>query len=172
MKNILIIILIFSSGFLNQSFGQRITQCDSIKIYNDDFDNLFQSEFESIKADEVLAIRHCASTNGCNYTFGLLCWKVNEKYNYKLIRRGNKKIKTRTKIKRKLKNHLISFFDKKVFSKTGKVETKQLYIIDDGPYTTILFKSAENCWRFGYDIMISPDIRVVWTRRLIELIRE
>lgn len=172
MKNRLIILLILISGFLNQSFSQSIIQCDSIKVYNGDFDNLFQNEFVSIEADTILAIRHCGTTNGCYNTYGLLCWKENGTYNFKLIRRDKKGIKTSTKIKRELQSHLVSFFDEQVFSKTGEVEIKQEYWMNDGPCTIMLFKSTGNCWRFGYGSMTSEDIRVVWAKRLVEIMRK
>lgn len=168
MRNLLICISLTLTSSINFSYGQKHQLCDSITVYNNAFDSLFQTEYESVKSDTVLAIRHCYSTNGCSSSFGLLCWKINGSYHYKLILKEEKGIGTDLKVKREIQEHLISFFDSKIYSKTEEVLGQQ-YWIDDGAYTAVILKTTENCWRFNYTLITSNDPRVVWTERLIEL---
>jgi hypothetical protein len=153
------------------SFAQENMQCDSITIYNGEFDKIFQGEYSSIKADTVLAIRHCISTNGCYNTFGLLCWQINGQFYFKEFRRKNGKIKSSLKLNKELMEKLVEFYNKKIFEKTGEIEEKSQLWIDDGPFTTVLFKMSDQCWRFNMEYSNSSDIRVVWTNELLNLMR-
>jgi hypothetical protein len=157
---------------ISNSFGQSTLQCDSITVYNGEFDKLFQDEYKSIKADTVLAIRHCGSTNGCYNTFGLLCWKVDGKIYFKKIQRKRSKTKSSIKLDKELKQKLIEFYESKIYLKTGEIEEKNQFWIDDGPLTLLLFKTNNSCWRFGMDYSNSKDIRVIWTNELLNLMRK
>lgn len=152
-----------------KTLGQTTLQCDSITVHNGVFDKIFQDEYSAIKADTVLAVRHCGSTNGCGNTFGLLCWKVNGEFYFKKIQRKDNQIEFSTELDKKLKNKLIEFYEKRVFEKTGELEPNSQYWADDGPATFILFKADNYCWRFDMSISNSKDIRVVWTRNLLYL---
>ncbi len=156
----------------NNSFGQSTLQCDSITVYNGEFDKLFQDEYASIKADTILAIRHCGTINGCYNTFGLLCWKVNGQIYFKKIQRKKGKTKSSIKLDKVLKQKLIEFYESKIYLKTGEIEEKNQFWIDDGPLTLLLFKTNNNCWRFGMDISNSKDIRVIWTNELLNIMRK
>lgn len=69
MKSLLIALLLL--GFNFASFSQNNTDCASIKIYNSDFDNVFQFIYQAIDTDSIIAIRHCATSNGCFDTYGI-----------------------------------------------------------------------------------------------------
>ncbi len=153
--------------------GQTNFQCDSITVYNGEFDKLFQDEYNSIKSDTVLAIRHCYSTNGCSNTFGLLCWKVNGQYHFKEVQRKNGKIKVLSKLDKELVEHLINFYDKKIFDTTVELEEKDLLFIDDGPLTLVLYRTKVKCWRFNIGYSNSTtDMKVAWTKKLLALMRK
>jgi len=153
------------------AFGQTRIQCDSIKISRGEFDKLFQNEYNIVEADTILAIRHCYSTNGCPHTFGLLCWKTNGQFYFKKIESKNDKTKSTSKLNKELIRQLISFYEKEVYRMTGSIDEKEKLIIDDGPYTRILFKTKDRCWQFGYSYSNSNDIRVLWTQELLTIMR-
>jgi hypothetical protein len=132
--------------------GQTTLQCDSININNGAFDKIFQDEFSAIKADTILAVHHCSSTNGCGNTFGLLCWKKNGEFYFKKIQRKDNQIEYSTELNMKLKNKLIEFYEKRIFEKTGELEPNSQYWPDDGPATLLLFKTDNYCWRFNMTI--------------------
>ena len=165
-KRILIILLLCLTVLC--SFGQIAVQCDSIKIYDSKFDRLFQDQYNSISADTILAIRHCSSTNGCQYTYGLLCWKSDGVYNFSKMERRKGKIKSTTRLSNLLKIHLIKFYEERVFEKRGEQDA---FGLDDGPYTLVLFKMAKNCWEFNYESSSSEDKRVIWTKELERIMR-
>ncbi|MEZ4805190.1 MAG: hypothetical protein R2852_06840 [Bacteroidia bacterium] len=152
------------------SFGQLNAQCDSVHVYKSEFDKLFQSEYESIQADSVLAIRHCYTTNGCNRTFGLLCWKTKGEYHFKKIQRKKHRIKSTSKLNKNLKLKLIEFYENKLFEHTNELEAKEQVWIDDGPLTFALFKTSNSCWEFKMATSRSEDIRVKWIKEIVALI--
>ena len=147
-------------------------QCDTIKVYDGDFDNVFQFIYQTIDADSILAVRHCYTTNGCSRTFGLLYWVKNNKTDFKLIKRENGKTKESQKLKENLKSHLDEFYQEKLFQKTDKVETTKNLFIDDGPVTIAVFKTKSDCWRFRYTLVQdNQDTRVLWINKLLTLMK-
>lgn len=176
MMNRIIILLGLLCTITFFSFGQSNIQCDTIKIFNGNFDKFFQNEYYAIKADTILAIRHCYNTNGCSSTFGLLCWKINGQYYFKKVQERNPKflstIKTTSKLSKELKRHLINFYEQKIFTKNNALEEQNEFWIDDGPVTSLLFKTTDKCWRFGYGYLNSKDIRIVWTAQLIAIMKK
>jgi hypothetical protein len=161
-------ITIIFSLFTTTLFGLTNVQCDSITVYNAEFDKLFQDEYNSIKADTIIAIRHCGTTNGCSNTFGLLIWQVNGQVSYKKIQRKNGEISSSDKLDFNIKLKLDEFYDKKIYNITGELDSQ--YWIDDGPLTLILFKTNNYCWRFSLGKSTSKDKRVVWTNEFLNLI--
>lgn len=168
----LIVFLGLLCSFTFNSFAQSSVQCDSIIFYNREFDKYLQNEYRSIKADSVLVIRHNNSTNGCNNNFGLLCWKTNGHFYFKMVKRNKRKITSSNKLDEKLKQHLIVFYNNKIFETIGEGSESNLYYIDDGPLTSLLFRTHENCWRFEYLKSASNNVRAVWTNELLNLMRK
>ena len=154
------------------TISESKAQCDTIKVYDGDFDNVFQFIYQTIDADSILAVRHCYTTNGCARTFGLLYWVKNNKTNFKLIKREGGKTKESQKLKENLKAHLDEFYKMNLFQKTEKVETTKNLFIDDGPVTIAVFKTKSECWRFGYTLVqVNQDIRVIWINKLLTLMK-
>ncbi len=149
----------------------QIKQCDSIKVYNSDFDIFFQREYKSITSDSILAIRHCYTTNGCSTSWGILCWKSKGAYNYKMFKRTRYKIKSYSKLNKNLSNHLIDFYTKKIYELEDHLPEGQSYKgIDDGPYTILLLKTFKNCWRYEHNFGNPKDDRAIWTQEHIHLL--
>ncbi len=152
-----------------KTIGQTSSKCDSIVIYNSEFDMLFQKEFNSIDADSILAIRHCFSTNGCSKSFGLLCWKIDNKFYFKKMQRMKNKTKITSKINKDISKQLINFYNKKLFEKCEVNQEKTEYWIDDGPLSIIVFKSKSSCRSFEISSSNSNDLKSVWMDKLLEI---
>lgn len=154
------------------SIPESKAQCDTIKVYDGDFDNVFQFIYQTIDADSILAIRHCYTTNGCAKTFGLLYWKKDNQTNFKLIKRENGETNQSDRLKKKLKAHLDEFYEKKLFNEFDKDETENILFIDDGPVTKTVFKTNSECWRFEYTaVQNNHKNRVLWINKLLTLIK-
>ena len=170
MNRIAIILgLLYFKSFC--AVGQSNIQCDSIKIFNSGFDIFFQNEYISIRADSVLAIRHCPSTNGCPDPWGLLCWKSDGQFYFRKVQLKRNRMKTTSKLNKQLVQQLIKFYDQKIYIKNGDFEKYQFYV-DDGPETLMLFKTKDKCWNFSFISAPSNDIRLVWTNELLAIMRK
>jgi hypothetical protein len=146
------------------SFGQRNTECDTIKKFGIT-DTLYQNEYSSIKADTILAIWPKYSL--------LLCWKVQGQYYFKKLERTKKdKIKSTMKMDKELTDHLIKFYENQIFNKTGPIQEKQTFFVEDAPITLLFFKTPNKCWRFSYAYKRSNDVREVWTDELLKIMRK
>lgn len=151
----------------NLAFGQINSDCYA-KVYHSHFDSVFEQEYASIKADTVLTIRHCYTTNGCHETYGIICWKISGVFSYKYLyrsRRGHK-IHITSHIKNSIKEHLCDFFTKKIYKDTAINPIN--YILDDGPCTTVVLLTPSHCWTYSENFFPndSKDIREIWANRL------
>lgn len=147
-------------------------QCDSLNIYNGDFDNVFQLIYQEIDSDSILAVRHCYTTNGCDKTFGLLYWKKDNNNYFRLIKRENGVTKKSERLNKKLENHLNEFYKEQLYTITEEIELNKTLWIDDGPLTIAVFKTDNECWRFSYTAVHGiKDKRVMWLNELWILIK-
>lgn len=162
-----ILLILLTSVFALKSQAQ----CDSIKVYNGDFDKVFQFIYQSIESDSILAVRHCGTTNGCDNTFGLLYWKIDNQTHFQLIKRKNGETVKSEKLKKNLKNHLDKFYKNKLHTETKEIDINNTFWIDDGPLTIAVFKTDKNCWRFNHTaVQDLKDKRVDWINELLILI--
>ena len=158
--------------FIHSVYGQSQT-CDSVINYSraqyyTDFDLQFQEEYDAIIADSILVFHHEYGYFN-SLRFALFCWKKEGEFYFRMLRSTKKKIKSSSKLKKKLRTHLISFFEKKIFTHTGEVPNQ--YWIDDGASTMVLFKSKDDCWRLYHCIGGAKDVRVIWLNEVREIMK-
>jgi hypothetical protein len=166
------ILLIIFCTLAFKTIGQTSSKCDSIVIYNTEFDKLFQKEYNSIDADSILAIRHCFSTNGCSKSFGILCWKIDNKFYFKKMQKMKNKTKITSKINNDISLQLIDFYNKKLFEKFEVNQENTQFWIDDGPLSIIVFKSKSSCWSFEISSSNSNDLKSVWMKELMKIMQK
>lgn len=165
----LIILACFISAM--STYGQTIIQCDSIKIYDSEFDRTFQNRYERINSDTVLAMRHCGSTNSCYNASGLLCWKSEGKYKFLKFQGKGSRITKKRRVSKRLREKLIEFFELRIYEKDGEIKSESPYWIDDGPATIFLFKTQKHCWRLSLGVIQSDDIRIKWGNEILRIMR-
>jgi hypothetical protein len=160
MKLLLTIFFILTTV---KAYTQDEANCDSIKIYNSDFDKVFSLIYNTIDADSILAVRHCFSTNGCSNSFGVLCWKKDNLFHFKKIEQKNGKTILTDKVDKKLRIHLIEFYGQKVYSDNSEIDIDNTVWIDDGPLTLLRFKTDNMCWTFNHTSSKNKtDARIKW----------
>ncbi|KAB1065686.1 hypothetical protein [Salibacter halophilus] len=150
-------------SLLSFTSGKAQNSCDTISYSSCEFAEKFQKKFDKINSDSILGVTYTSGTNGCSYKFGVLAWtkkgsikvKVfkNEPFFHRKLFVGN-----RTK---KIVNQ---FFTDSIYKVTGEV-TGAMFV-DDGSWTTVVFKTKQDCWRHGHNIADKSDPRVKWSEEL------
>lgn len=143
--------------------GKAQNSCDTSLNWHCEFVEKFQKKFDNINSDSILGVTYTSGTNGCSYKFGVLAWtkkgiikvKVfkNEPFFHRKLFVGNR-----------TKQIVNQFFTDSIYKVTGEVMGAMF--VDDGSWTTVVFKTKQDCWKHGHNIADKSDPRVKWSEEL------